>query len=94
MWKTLRHSNRNKQYASIPTYKSWPSYTWPADPVFCYSNYAQYCLFKVGQLIVVRYTSVQTTYWEDALMQTKVILTSESAYVILIAYSRRADKLD
>ena len=33
MWKTLRHSNRNKQYASIPTCQSWPLSTRPADPV-------------------------------------------------------------
>jgi len=28
---------------------------------FCYSNYAQGCQFKVGQLIFFRYTFVQAT---------------------------------
>lgn len=54
---------------------------------FCYSNYTQGCLFKVGQLIVFRYILVRATYQEDSLTQTKVILTSEFADVILIAYS-------
>jgi hypothetical protein len=45
------------------------------------------CLFKVGQLISFRYTLVQATCREDALMQIKVMLTSESVDVISIVYS-------
>ncbi len=55
--------------------------------VVCYSNYAEGFLFKVGQLIVFSYTFARATYWEEALMQTKLILTSHFVGVILIAYS-------
>jgi hypothetical protein len=55
MWKTLRHSNRNKQYALILTCQLWPSYTWPADPVFCFP-----IMYKVDYLRVVSWSYLVT----------------------------------
>ena len=93
MWKTLRHSNRSKHYASISTSNRGHRIPDQRNLWFCYSNYAQGWLFKSGQLIVFSYTFVRTIYYRgDALIQTR--LYWQMSQQMPTVYSWRADKLD